>query len=375
MSEIKPRLALVSIGIRRDLLAPLVYFSKFELVHFYKKSVYGDLTADDFDQTLVAYSSPHDLYQQLVRAQPDVIQSVEPFSFYTQPFLWASLYAARQTHASLFAVTYENRPLAEKFGAWRAALLRRALEIFFARACLVITLNDGARENVLQCHAALHKIVRAMWGSWGVDLREFFPRAKNYGERSVQAPVILFVGRLHAEKGVFVLLDAFAQIRQQFSNAHLKLVGDGPARAELGARIQAFGLSQCVTLTGTMKHRDLPEIFRHADIFCAPSLTTRKWAEQVGMSALQAMASGLPIVSTTSGAIPEYIPDGVAGILVRENDARALADALRALLAQPERAREMGQRGYGYARAHYDAQANVERGQALVMEHCLARRV
>ena len=64
-----PRLAMVSTGIRRDLLAPLQWLSKFELFHFYSKNVYRDLTADDFDKTLRPYKSPLDLYQQLTAAK------------------------------------------------------------------------------------------------------------------------------------------------------------------------------------------------------------------------------------------------------------------------------------------------------------------
>src|SRR4051794_9111175 len=120
-----PRLALVSVGIRRDLLAPLAYLSKFELVHFYKSSVYGDLTPDDFDASLRAYSSPLDLYHQLVRVQPQVIQGVEPFSFYTQQFAWACVAAAHKTRAALVIPTFENRPLDVKFGTIQAGLLCR----------------------------------------------------------------------------------------------------------------------------------------------------------------------------------------------------------------------------------------------------------
>ncbi len=367
----RPRLALVSIGIRRDLLTPLAHFVQFELAHFYQQNVYGDLTADDFDSTLIKYSSPLELYQQLVRAQPNVIQGVEPFSYYTQPFAWACLLAARKTRAALLIPTYENRPLAIKFGKFRAAMLQRSLKVYFARACLIITHNDGARENVLQCGAAAHKIVRGMWGSWGVDTGEFFPDTERYGERSVHAPVLLFAGRLHAEKGVFVLLDAFVDVHKKFPNARLLYAGDGPARDTLASQIQSRNLAEVVTLCGTIKNRDIPQLFRQADIFCAPSLTTRKWAEQVGMSSLQAMASAIPIVSTRSGAIPEYVPDGVAGVLVEENNSPALANALLELLENPERAREMGRRGREYACAHYDARANIARAEQLVMEHCV----
>lgn len=367
-----PRLALVSIGIRRDLLAPLAYFSKFELIHFYKKSVYGDLTSEDMDSTLHAYASPLALYRRLVAARPNVIQGVEPFSYYTQPFLWACFLAARKAGASLFLPTHENRPLALKFGKPRAAALRRALGIVFARCCLIIVHNNGGQLNVLECGAAPDKIVRGMWGNWGVDTREFYPRPARPGELP---PTILFVGRLHQEKGVFVLLDAFSRVQNRIPTARLLYVGDGPANQDLTREIQARALSGAVSLIGTIKHRAVPDMLHQADVFCAPSITTPKWAEQVGASALQAMAAGVPIVSTRSGAIPEYVPDGVAGILVPENDPPALAHSLLELLSNPKRAAQLGAQGRAYACEHYDARANVECGEQLVMERCLARRV
>lgn len=368
MNSVKPRLALVSIGIRRDLLAPLAFFSKLELAHFFKQNVYNDLTAEDFGSTLHTYTSPLNLYQQLVRAQPAVIQSVEPFSYYTQPYLWACFAAARKTRAALLVPTFENRPLDVKFGKLRARCLRYALRMYFARACLILVLNDGARKNVLTCGITPKKIIRAMWGSWGVDPREFFPRATR---EENQPPTILFVGRLHEEKGVFILLETFARVQAEIPNARLYFIGDGPARAILQAQVQSRALTQAVTLVGSVTNRAIPDWMRRADVFCAPSLTTRKWAEQVGMSALQAMASGVPIVSTRSGAIPEYIPDGVAGLLVPENDAPALADAILQVMSSHPLAQALGARGRAYAVSHYDARANVENCQELVLEHCV----
>lgn len=365
----QPRLAMVSIGIRRDMLAPLVFISKFELAHFYQKNVYGDLTIEDFDSSLKAYGSPIDLYRKIVAAQPDILQTVEPFSFFTLPYNLACLQAARRVHTRIIVPTFENRPLDVKFGRLRAAFLRWVTHKLFARACLIIVMNQGARENVIMSGGAVSKIVRGMWGSWGVDTQEFFPRLQRDPDQPAN---ILFVGRLHEEKGVFVLLEAFVLARQEIPAARLQFVGEGPARAGLEKRVQDLGMEQVVVLRGTIKNRNIPELFRSADVFCAPSLTTKRWAEQVGMSALQAMASGVPIVSTQSGAIPEYVPDGVAGILVAENDARALATAIRELLLNPERARQMGEQGRAFAIQHYDARKNVERGEVLVMEHCLA---
>jgi glycosyltransferase involved in cell wall biosynthesis len=368
MNSQLPRLAMVSIGIRRDLLAPLRYLSKFELLHLYRQHVYGDLTPEDFNRTLQPYHAPRDLYHELVHAKPAVIQGVEPFSYYTQPYLWACYLAARQTNAALLVTTLENRPLTIKFGRMRAFLLQKLVRMYLRRACLMLALNQGARQNLLQCGADASRVHTALWGVWGVDTQEFFPRPT----RDTPAPpTILFAGRLHPEKGIFVLLDAFERVRAQIPDARLWMVGDGPALDALAQNIRQKNLASAVTLAGVIKNREMIHWFHQADVFCAPSLTTRKWAEQVGVSALQAMACGIPVVSTRSGAIPEYIPDGVAGILVEENAPRALADALIELLSDPSRAYEMGQRGRAMACAQYDARENVQRGETLVWDRCV----
>lgn len=365
-----PRLAIVSTGIRRDLVAPLKYFTQFEIVHFYRRTEYGDLTADDLEASLRGYTSPLDLYRQIVRARPDILQGVEPFLIALQPYLWAGYFAARRVGARLLAVTLENRPLGIKFGRVFAFALRSVLRVYFARACLIIVLNDGARRNVMTCGVPAARVEKLMWGTWGVDVEEFAP-----GTRETTAPpTILFAGRLRTEKGVLVLLDAFARVRAAIPEARLVIVGDGPARPEIETRVAALSLSDAVTLTGTIKHRAMPDVFRAADVVAMPSLTTRKWEEQVGMVALQAMACGIPVVATRSGAIPEYVPES-AGMLVPERDTHALADALKTILCDEALRERLGRAAREHACAHYDARLNVRRAEQVIKERCLARRV
>lgn len=123
-------------------------------------------------------------------------------------------------------------------------------------------------------------------------------------------------------------------------------------------------------LVGAVKNRDLPPYFRAASVFVSPSITTRRWEEQVGMTNIQAMACGVPVVSTRSGAIPEYVPDGVAGILVPERQPQALAEAVVRLLCDEDLRRRMGDAGRRYAMAHYHAGDNVRRAEELILACC-----
>jgi glycosyltransferase involved in cell wall biosynthesis len=363
-----PRLAIVSWGIRRDLIAPLKYFTQFQVLHFYRMAEYGDLTPADHAPSLRHYRSPRDLYHQLVQDRPDVIQGVEPFSFGLQPYLWSCYMAARRAGAPLLAVTLENRPLNLKAGRTLAFFLHLALAIYLRHACLVVVLNEGARRNVLSCGVPLVRVEKLMWGTWGVDLSEFSPLQRQYQT----PPTVLFAGRLCVEKGIFVLLDAFERVRTAMPESRLTIVGDGP----VGRRVRQYVESTTgVTWRGAVKNRAMPEVLREADVVAVPSLTTRKWEEQVGMVAIQAMACGVPLVASRSGAIPEYVPDGEAGLLVPENDSGALAAALLHVLQDRGLHDQLAVGARAYAAERYDAAKNIAVAERLVMERCCAGRV
>jgi glycosyltransferase involved in cell wall biosynthesis len=381
MNVPRPRFAMVSSDIRRDLLAPLVHFTRVDLIHFYRRASYGDLADGELTADLIAYHSPLDLLRGLsATPRPAIIQGVEPFSLRLLPYLYATWAAARWQQTPLVIVTLENRPLSIKHGPLFAQLLRLALRPIFSFARLIIPLNDGACRNVLAVGPFENKMTRLMYGTWGVDATEFTPlrdgREPGFGREDLTAatgvgPILLFVGRLHPEKGVFDLLDAYALVKTAVAGARLIMVGDGPARSEIERRVEECHWGNEVILTGPIKNRDLPPYFRCADVFVAPSITTPKWEEQVGMTNIQAMACGTPVVSTRSGAIPEYVPEGVAGLLVPERDPSALADTIVRLLGDPELRHRLGQGGRAYALEHYDAAVNVRRAEALILERCL----
>ncbi|MCC7352680.1 MAG: glycosyltransferase family 4 protein [Anaerolineae bacterium] len=363
-----PTLAMVSTDIRRDLVAPLRHVTRLRLLHFYRHAPYGDLAPEEIDETLIAYNTPLDLLRRLSRAQPTIVQGVEPFAVRLLPYLYAVFAIALWQRIPLILVALENRPLAEKHGPVLSPLLRAILRPVFSRARLIIYLNEGARRNVLSIGPYEAKLQRLAYGAWGVDLAEFTPQRDGREAAFGPGPVLLFVGRLHQEKGVFDLLAAYERVHAAHPSAILILAGDGPARPEIERIVAQRGWAGAVRLLGMVKNRDLPPIFRAADVFVAPSVTTRKWEEQVGMTNIQAMACGVPVVSTRSGAIPEYVPDGVAGVLVPERDPAALAGAINRLLADDDLRRQMGEGGRAYACAHYDAAANIAIAEQVLLE-------
>lgn len=159
----------------------------------------------------------------------------------------------------------------------------------------------------------------------GVDPEEFSPRAAEPG----RALTVGYVGRLTAAKGVRVLLQA----AQALPQAAFELVGGGPLQAEIRAWTQQHGLEHRVRLSPAVAHSRVPERLQALDVLVLPSLSTPEWKEQFGHILIEAMACGVAVVGSDSGAIPEVI--GEAGLVVPEGDSAALAAALRRLAGDP----------------------------------------
>jgi glycosyltransferase involved in cell wall biosynthesis len=198
-----------------------------------------------------------------------------------------------------------------------------------------------------------------------VDPSEFTPIRDGREPEFSGWPIVIFVGRLCEEKDVFDLMEAFQYVRSTLPQARLVLIGDGPARASI-----EIAADKSVLLLGAIKNRDLPPYFRPAPVIVSPSKTTRKWEEQVGIVNIQAMACGVPVVSTRSGAIPEYVPEGRAAILVPEGSPSDLADAILRLCIDSQLHDAMGQFARKYCLERYVMADNVRAFEDAVLEVC-----
>jgi glycosyltransferase involved in cell wall biosynthesis len=164
------------------------------------------------------------------------------------------------------------------------------------------------------------------------------------------ATVIGSVGRLIEQKGLSYALDAFARLRQQFPSAHYVIIGDGPLRGELEARIDGLGLRGQAHLAGW--HSDAARLMPAFDIFLMPSV----W-EGFGLVALEAMAARLPVIASKVSALPEIVVDRETGVLVPPGDVDGLCGALQRLLADAALRRAMGEAG----RARLESDFSVQR--------------
>lgn len=155
-------------------------------------------------------------------------------------------------------------------------------------------------------------------------------RAKH---RRGSGPLLLFVGRIVEEKGVGDLLQATAQLRNSHPDVHALIVGDGQDREDLRRQATEVGVADHVTFTGWVEPADVPAYFSAADIFIGPSRTARNgWIEAQGLTFLEAMVAGLPVIATRTGGIVDTVVDGETGLLVPERSPEQIASAVRRLL-------------------------------------------
>lgn len=191
----------------------------------------------------------------------------------------------------------------------------------------------------------------------GVDTERFRPakpgevRTEPWQENQ-EAFVIGTVGRLQDVKDQATLIDAFAILTRLLPEERLRLVliGDGPLRPQLAARVQQAGLADSVWLPGPRS--DVAAAMRSFSLFALSSI-----AEGTPVTLLEAMATGLPVVSTAVGGIPDLVPDGVAGALVQPRNPAALAEAIVPYIRNHERARLHGTAGRARVEQQYSMDA------------------
>jgi glycosyltransferase involved in cell wall biosynthesis len=172
--------------------------------------------------------------------------------------------------------------------------------------------------------------------------------------------VVLSVGRMVRRKAHDLLLRAVAELAREGEPVAAVVVGDGPERGRLETLARELGVEDRVRFAGFVGERELGEYYAAADAFAMPSrrLAGRDGVEGFGMVFLEAGAAGLPVIGAATGGIPEAVDEGRTGLLVPEDDVRALAAAIRRLAQDPQTAKRMGQEGRH--RACRDAREAVE---------------
>lgn len=276
----------------------------------------------------------------LTRLQPgpvDVVVSLELFSFGS---LQASGLARRLgvPHVVTIFETLADNPL-YRVPPWRQ-ITRRVVSTAAGFVCF--TRRAAAHAVLLGCPEQRCVVVHP-----GVDTARFFPT----GDVDSRRPVVLFVGMLRADrgadKGVLDVVDACARLQRDGARLRLVLIGEGPLGPAL---VQRAVKQPFLQVLGRRPRDEVAQLMRQAGTLVLASRRTAKWEEQFGFVLAEAMAAGLPVVATRSGAIPEVVPDW--NPLVDEGDVESLAEGIR--LALGPKGSQWGCRNRRYVEEHLE---------------------
>jgi glycosyltransferase involved in cell wall biosynthesis len=227
-------------------------------------------------------------------------------------------------HGSEFLLFFQRSPKPAK----------RLIQVIFNGCDAIIVLSESWKRelsNIIQnpnIHVVYNPVVIA-------------DTPKQYEKNNQDTPHFLFLGRLGRRKGVYDILDAVQKIKKP--NFIISLYGDGEVDV-IRKLVQCRGLEQVVQVRGWIHGQQKAQAFQNAHVLLLPSHN-----EGLPMSILEALAQGMPVLSSTVGGIPEAIAHGTNGLLVEPGDSDMLADYLQQLASSPHRLREMSQAAYDTA--------------------------
>jgi glycosyltransferase involved in cell wall biosynthesis len=228
-----------------------------------------------------------------------------------------------------------------------------SLATLMENAAAVVTVSDyGVRllqERFPVSAAKIHRVYN------GVDLNRFSP--SDFG---ASPPAIVSIGRLIEKKGFGDLISACALLRSRGRDFKCSTIGEGPLEERLRAQIAAGALEQFVELTGPQTQAEIAERLAHATIFVLPCTREADGGmDNLPTVIMEAMAAGLPVVSTALAGIPEMVEHAVNGELVAERDPEAVAASIERLITDRAKARTFGERGREIAREKFSIQESA----------------
>jgi glycosyltransferase involved in cell wall biosynthesis len=218
-------------------------------------------------------------------------------------------------------------------------------------ADFLVCISSFARSQLMLLSPRIH------WNKFivsrlGVDPRLFSPTEQEPANECLE---ILCVGRLTPAKGQHLLIGAVDHLAQQGRRVRLRLVGGGSDESSLREHVAQIQFPESVIFEGALNQDRIRTLYGAADIFCLPS-----FAEGVPVVLMEAMAMGIPCVSTNIAGIPELIRSGIDGLLVPPSDLDALVEALTRLMDDPALRRRLAASGRARVLALYDLERNVE---------------
>ena len=291
-----------------------------------------------------------ELFQRLVSEQADIIHANFP-----SPYIACLASAISRMRGVPAVLTWHNDlpPVTRMARILVTAHDRLVLPLYLTQFSSIIATSKLYAETsqILEAHKDRVVVIPN-----GVDTQRFNPDIPGEEIRHRlgvdQGKIVLFVGALtqwHRYKGLDVLIQAMALMRDQVPEARLVIVGAGQLETEYKQLVNQHGLTSCVIFAGNVPDDELPNYYACSDMLALPS---KDRSEGFGLTILEANATGKPAIGTTVGGIPSVIRDGYNGLLVPPNNPKVLADAIWKAMMDDGLLKQMGKNGRVFAEQH-----------------------
>jgi len=220
----------------------------------------------------------------------------------------------------------------------------------FVHGDLFLTISERWKHELIRLGCRTEKIIVH---KMGVNLKQLVAYTRRAESR--EQVRVLSVGRFIEKKGFEYGIRAVAKVVKKYPNVEYQIVGDGKLRGELTELIEQLEVYSHIQLVGWKSQEDVARLLKSVDIFLAPSVTGADGDQEgIPVVLMEALACGLPVISTFHSGIPELIQDRQSGFLVQERDAVALAEKLEYLAAHPEVGDNMGKTGRAWVEKHHN---------------------
>ena len=312
---------------------------------------------------------------------PDAVQAIEEWGrrsdflrLHQAAYVGTQLREAggRHVHAHFAGLAARTAYWVSRFFGVTFSFTAHANDIFAARpfaiglaeliatARLVVTVSDYGvrflRERFPEQAAKIHRVYN------GIDVSRFDPASLAAG-----VPSIVSVGRLIEKKGFADLIQACAELKSRGRDFRCEIIGEGPLESDLGAEIVRLQLEDRVSLVGPLPAPEVACRLAAATVFALPCVIDADGGmDNLPTVIMEAMASGLPVVSTPIAGVPEMVHDADNGSLVPPRNPPALADAIDGFISDLARARQFGRRGRALAEEKFAIEPNVRSLRSLL---------
>jgi len=220
----------------------------------------------------------------------------------------------------------------------------------FMRGDMFLPVSERWKNRLIELGCREQKIVVHRMG---IDTSKFCYLPRKQGKDGKVR--LLTIARLIEKKGVQYAVQAVADVLKRYSNIEYNIVGDGPVKNTLEDLIKGLNIGNNVKLLGWRQQEEIIELMKNTDILIAPSVVSEDGDEEgIPVVLMEALAQGMPVLSTQHSGIPELVQDGESGFLVPERNVNALAEKLAYLVKHPEIWSAMGQAGREYVEKCYN---------------------